>query len=97
MHLSAGIGTGKAPMDTAMVRIALSGQRHNVLPQVIEALDAFGQTAPLENADLNLGHIEPTAMLRRIMHLQSLLDKTIRPLLVSGEISSKLLVIGQFA
>jgi hypothetical protein len=45
-----------------------------VLPQMIEALDAFGQTPPLKNADLDLGHIEPTAMFGRVMHLQSLPD-----------------------
>jgi hypothetical protein len=47
MHLSASIGTGKAPMDVTLLRIALSRQGHNVLPQMIEALDAFGQTASL--------------------------------------------------
>jgi hypothetical protein len=62
MHLSPSISTGKAPMDPALVRIALSRQRHNVLPQMIEALHAFGQTPPLKNADLDLGHIQPTAV-----------------------------------
>src|SRR5437588_6309526 len=74
MHLSASISAGKAPMDTRLLRIALSGQGHNLLPQMIEALDAFGQTAAFKNADLNLGHIEPTPMLGRVMHLQSLPD-----------------------
>src|SRR6266487_54482 len=74
MHLSASISAGKAPMDAAVMRIALSRQGHNVLPEVIEALDAFGQTPPLKNADLDLGHIQPTAMLGRVMHLQSLPD-----------------------
>jgi len=59
MHLSARIGTGKAPMDMALLRIALSRQGHNVLPQMIEALDAFGQTAPFKNADLDLRSIQP--------------------------------------
>jgi hypothetical protein len=44
MHLSPSISTGKAPMDLAPLRIALSRQRHNVLPQMIEALHPFGQT-----------------------------------------------------
>ncbi len=74
MHLSASIGTGKAPMDMRLLRIALSRQGHDVLPQMIEALDALGQTAPFKNADLDLGHIEPTAMFGRVMHLQSLPD-----------------------
>src|SRR6266446_302499 len=74
MHLSPSISAGKAPMDTRLLRIALSRQGHNVLPQMIEALHAFGQTAAFKNADLNLGHIEPTPMLGRVMHLQSLPD-----------------------
>src|SRR5438876_9969545 len=74
MHLSPSISAGKAPMDTRLLRIALSRQGHNVLPQMIEALDAFGQTASFKNADLDLGHIEPTAMFGRVMHLQSLPD-----------------------
>ncbi len=71
MHLSPSISTRKTPMHTAAPAIALDHQGHNVLPQMIEALDAFGQTASLKNADLNLGHIEPTPMLGRVMHLQS--------------------------
>ncbi len=59
MHLSANLGAGKAPMDATVVRIALSRQRHDMLPQVLEALHALGQTAPFKNADLHLGHIEP--------------------------------------
>src|SRR2546427_9454760 len=74
MYLSPSIGTGKAPMDSALLRIALSRQGHNMLPQMIEALHAFGQTPPFKNADLDLGHIQPTAMFGRVMHLQSLPD-----------------------
>src|SRR5258708_8108871 len=74
MHLSASIGTGKAPMDMTVLRIALSRKGHDVLPQMIEALDGLRQTAALKNADRDLRHIELTAMLGRIMHLQSLPD-----------------------
>ena len=74
MHLSASIDTGKAPMDTAVVPIALGRQGHNMLPQLLLALDAFGQTAPLKNADLDLRHIQPTGMLGRVMDLQALPD-----------------------
>ncbi len=55
MHLILSISTGKAPMDAALVRIALSRQGHNVLPQMVEALDVLRQTAPLKNSDLDLG------------------------------------------
>ena len=59
MHLSPSIGAGKAPMDMTLVRIALSRQGHNVLPNMIEAFDALGQAASFKNADLDLGHVEP--------------------------------------
>src|SRR6266699_4140143 len=72
MHLRASIGAGKAPMDAAATDIALRRQGHNVLPQMIEALDTLGQTAPLEDADLNLRHIQPTAVFGSVMHLQAL-------------------------
>ena len=72
--MSASISARKAPMDPTALSIALGGQGHNVLPQMIEALHAFRQTDPLENADLDLGYIEPTAMLGRVMHLQSVPD-----------------------
>ena len=48
MHLSASIGARKAPMDAAVVRIALGRQGHNVLPQMIEVLHALGQIAPFK-------------------------------------------------
>jgi hypothetical protein len=70
VHLSASIGTGKAPMDGAVLRIALSRQSHNVLPQLIEAFDPFRQPAAFKNADLDLGHIEPAAVFGRVMHLR---------------------------
>jgi hypothetical protein len=59
MHLSASIGAGKAPMDATLMGIALARQGDNVLPQVIEALGALGQTTALKNADLDLRHIQP--------------------------------------
>src|SRR5579864_5319394 len=74
MHLSPSIGTRKAPMDLAVLRIALRRQNHNMLPQMIEALHAFRQTSALKDADLDLGHVKPTAMFGCIMHLQSLPD-----------------------
>ncbi len=46
MQLRASIGTRKAPMDATAVRIALGRQSDDVLPQMIEALHVFGQTAP---------------------------------------------------
>jgi len=59
MHLSANIGTGKAPMDATSLLIALARQGQHMLPQPIETLDALGQAAAFKNADLDLSHIEP--------------------------------------
>ena len=55
MHLSTNILTGKAPMDLAATSITLLGQSYNVLPHLLLALDALGQTIALKNADLDLG------------------------------------------
>ncbi len=74
MHLSASIGTRKAPMDPSAGSVAFSSQGFNVLPEMLKAFDAFGQTSAFKNADLDLSHVEPTAMFRGIMHLQSLPD-----------------------
>ena len=74
MHLSTSIGTGKASMELASMDIVLGDQDHIVLPQLLEALDALRQTAALKDADLDLYHIQPTAMFERVMHLQSLPD-----------------------
>src|SRR5579859_4078236 len=72
MHLSPSIGAGKAPMDVHLSSITLLRQSFNMLPQMLKAFDALGQTVALKNADLDLGHVEPTPMLRGIMHLQAL-------------------------
>ena len=74
MHLRASLGTSKAPMNTTALRIALSRQGHNVVPQVLQALHPFGQTAALKNADLDLRHVQPTAVFGRVVHLQALPD-----------------------
>ena len=74
MHLSPSISIGKAQMDAAVLRIVLSRHGHNILPEMIEALDTFGQTSPFKNVDLDFSHIQSTAMLGRVMHFQSLPD-----------------------
>ena len=74
MHLSTSISTSKAPMDLAALSIAFAGQSFNMLPKMLKAFDTFGQTSPLKNADLDLSHVQPTAMLRRVMDLQSFPD-----------------------
>src|ERR1700737_1714740 len=80
MHLSTSIGTRKTPMDLSPHSVAFSCQGFNVLPEMLKAFDAFGQTSAFKDADLDLSHVEPTAMFGCIMHLQSLPD----PLCLSG-------------
>ena len=67
MHLSASISTRKAPVNLSLDSIPFGCQRFNVLPEMLKAFDAFGQTAAFKDADLNLGHIEPTPMFGRIL------------------------------
>jgi len=57
MHLSTSIGTGKTPMSLATLRIALTGQGFNMLPQMVKAFEPFGQASALKNADLDLGYV----------------------------------------
>jgi hypothetical protein len=74
MHLGTSIGTRKAPVDLSPRSIAFGGQCLNMLPKMVKTGDAFGQTSAFKDADLDLSHVEPTAMFGRIMHLQSLPD-----------------------
>jgi hypothetical protein len=74
MHRGASIGTRKAPMDLSTSSIAFIAQSLNVLAEMIEASDAFGQTAPFKNADLDFRHIQLTSVFWCRMQLQALPD-----------------------
>ena len=65
---------GKAPRDGAALSIALGLQGGNALAQVLHACHPTRQTASRKDTDLDLGHIEPTAMFRCVMELDSLQD-----------------------
>src|SRR5436309_15968440 len=62
MELVTSIIGGKAPRDGAALSIALSLQGSDALAQVLHAFHATRQTPTGKNTDLNLGHIQPTAM-----------------------------------
>ncbi len=62
MHLSGCISTRTALVDPSLCNIAFVRQRFNVLPEMLKAFDAFGQTAAFKDTYLDLGRIEPTSM-----------------------------------
>src|SRR5438270_11244243 len=72
MELVTSITGSKAPGDGAALSIALGLQGNDALAQVLHALHATRQTATSKDTDLDLGHIQPTAMLGRIMKLHPL-------------------------
>ena len=63
-------------MDGAPSRIALCLQRLDPLLQGLEVRSGSRETATLKDTNLDLGHVEPTAMLRRVMHLEAAGDPT---------------------
>src|SRR5215472_6404625 len=65
---------GKAPRDGAALSITLGLQGSNTLAQVLHTCHATRQTTSREDTDLDLGHIQPTAMFRGVMELDALQD-----------------------
>src|ERR1700736_2032963 len=74
MELVTSIVGGKAPRDGAAMRIALSLQNSDALSQDLHTCYATRQTATSKDTDLDLGHIQPTAMFGRVMELHSSQD-----------------------
>src|SRR5712691_5809119 len=69
MELVTSIIGSKAPRDSAALRIAFGLQCGNALAQLLHAFHPTRQTAPGKNTDLDLGHVQPTAMFGRVMEL----------------------------
>jgi hypothetical protein len=65
---------GKALRDRRALSITLGLQSGDALAQILHADHPTRQTAPGENTDFDLGHVEPTAMLGRVMELDPLQD-----------------------
>src|SRR6266581_6809893 len=63
---------GKAPRDGAALSIALGLQDSDALAQYLHAFHAARQTTPRKNTDLDLGHIQPTAVFGRVVELHPL-------------------------
>src|SRR5437879_899844 len=63
------IATSKLPGDGTARAIALHLQSIDASAQVSHTVGAARKTATLKNADLNFGHIQPTAVFGSVMKL----------------------------
>ena len=72
MELVTSVIGSEAPRDGAVLSIALGLQGGDALAQVLHACHPTRQTATGKNTDLDLGHIEPTAMFGRVVELHPL-------------------------
>ncbi len=71
MQLGTSIIGGELPADAGVSCVALGLQGGDALNQRVVIGDWTREAAALDDADLDLGHIEPTAMFWRIVHLQA--------------------------
>src|SRR5713226_6342474 len=76
MELVTSVAGSKAPRDGAALSIALGLQGSDALAQHLHAFHATRQTATSKDTDLDLSHIQPTAMFGRIMEFHPLQDTT---------------------
>ena len=65
---------GKAPVDGGTSLIAFLFERMDMSPQVSLIRDTLSQTTTAEHAQLDLGHVEPTAVYWSVVELQTLGD-----------------------
>src|SRR2546423_13525524 len=72
MELVTSIVGGEAPRDGTVLSIALGLQGGDALAQVLHACHTTRQTATSKDTDLDLGHIQPTAMFGCIVKLHPL-------------------------
>jgi hypothetical protein len=74
MELVTSVIGGKTPRDGAALSITLGLQGDNALAQVLHACHPTRQTASRKDTDLDLRHIQPTAMFGCVMELDALQD-----------------------
>ena len=70
MQFLTSIMESKLPGDGSALGIALQLKRVDALAQRPQAVHASRQARALENADLDFGHVQPTAMLGRVVKFQ---------------------------
>ena len=71
MKLGAGVVGGEAPLDGGVRRVAFLFQRPGFTGERVGITDAPIPTFPAEHAQFQFGHVEPTAMLGRVVKLQA--------------------------
>src|SRR5947209_16135663 len=77
LELDAGVSGGKAPVDADGLPIAFGLPSGDLSFQFRARSDATIQTLPREYREFDLGHVQPTAMLGRVMDFQ-LVDQASR-------------------
>src|SRR5215207_8387322 len=70
LELDASIGAGEAPVYGALGRVALGFPRTHFLGKRFSVGDALIQTLASEHRELDLGHVQPRAVLGCVMNLQ---------------------------
>ena len=70
LELDASIGAGEAPLYGALGRVALRFPRTHFLGKRFLVGDALIQTLASEHRELDLGHVQPRAVLGCVMNLQ---------------------------
>ena len=64
------ISSGKAPVNDLARPVALFGPRADLLAQRLKVGYPPVQALPGQHAEFQLGHVQPTAVLRRVHQLQ---------------------------
>lgn len=72
MELDSGVRCGEAPGDRAGTGVAVVCPGRGFGGEGVTVANAPVETLTGENAQLDLGHVQPATMLRRIVHLQLL-------------------------
>src|SRR5215218_191188 len=70
LELDASIGAGEAPVYGVLGRVALDFPRTHFLGKRFLVGDALIQTLASEHTQLDLGHVQPRAVLGSVMNLQ---------------------------
>jgi len=74
MEFFACIGDAKGPVDLCPGFVALLFPRGNLCYQFLRRRQSAIQTLPAQHAKLHFRHVQPTAVLGRVMQLQPLGD-----------------------
>src|SRR5688572_5217920 len=68
--LGAGVGSGELPVDFSLLSVALLLPRSDFGREQFLAVDPTVQALAGEDAQLRLGHVEPTSVFGRVMNFE---------------------------